>query len=827
MLSLGYVSIGMLADYYSQDDYYFSSSKGVLITGREIFGKDVLQLSDVHDLLKRRGDLKENTRVADDLTFSAPKSFSILASLNSKDERDELLAAHQSAVNRTVEFLRDFGFVKTRDDRGKPAEINKNSVVSIRFDHFLNRNQDPQVHSHVLLINSVERASDGKFRAAYLRDVYLHKKEIGALYRQELAKNLEKLGYRVEWDNRGFFEIKGFTKEQLKGFSTRRAEIEEALRERKLEGGKAAAVAAKDTRKVKESVDPVQLSVKWKEKALDLGITLPDREKGIHSEKNLRPLVKSVVREEIYKNGFTSEKDLILKSAERLSQHRQTANIGEIREEVEKAIEEESRLHGGMLKDGDKLTFKNVSYAAEFVKRDSEKSPVSLEVSKEVERVSQQFKSDRGVGLSREQQEAVVKIFRSDRDVVVIGKAGAGKTTTFLAVKEVADEKGVNVIGIAYTGAAAKNLEKETGIKSYTVDSLALRKIDVQNGIMIVDEASLLDNTRASAIKQIAKENNAKVVYVGDERQLKGVGVGTPFSVEVQKAEKNGSLTCLTEIFRQKDAYYKEAVIKASVGNTQEAIEMLEKKGWLKETTKNEAIKEITEKYLRDVRNEKDSLVLADRNKDVERLNKEIHYRLKREGVVKDERVFVLRNSRSQPVEREIGVGERILFLRNDSRLDVKNGEIGFVRGIEENKIKVEMKGGDIKTIDLSEYKHITYGYAMTTHKSQGQTVDNVYYLASNRTTQEAFYVAISRGRENVSVFSKDVESLKDLMRSESSKEIKMSVSEKELREFDAVSDLRNSLLGEIEKEEVLEREINDDMEEEVLDREVEYERER
>ena len=239
MLSLSGVTGARAASYYQRDDYYFrQSGVGEVIAGEERTGKSYLSLDEFKDLVRERlgdRDITARDRLADDLTFSAPKSVSLLVALDDAN-RGKIIQAHQEAVKATIQYIIESGLVQTRDAEGKPTAVIKDSVVALRFDHFLSRNMDPQLHSHVLLVNSVTRLEDGKTVSAFLHEVYTNKKALGAVYRQELANRLEKLGYQIEWKKDGTFEVKGFTQEQLKAFSSRREETLQRLEELKKQG---------------------------------------------------------------------------------------------------------------------------------------------------------------------------------------------------------------------------------------------------------------------------------------------------------------------------------------------------------------------------------------------------------------------------------------------------------------------------------------------------------------------------------------------------------------------------------------------------------------
>ncbi|HID22035.1 MAG TPA: conjugative relaxase, partial [Planctomycetaceae bacterium] len=307
----------------------------------------------------------KNPRIADDLTFSAPKSVSLVAALDD-NMREAIVQAHREAVGKVVEFIAHSGMIQARDSRGEPTAAW--GAVAVRFDHFLSRNGDPQLHSHVLIANSVfyiEKEFDGrtvqvveKEGAAYLRDIYTNKTALGALYRHELASRLERLGYEVEWKQDGTFELKGFAAEALKEFSTRRQEIEKHMAEKGVEGGKAAEVAALDTRKPKENLDPAKLRAEWEERAQKAGIEIPrpDPEKPMKIREEDREvdsrdrlvLAEREAEKQVRTAGFSSTLRVSLGLAKELASAGKTSTISEIVGLAEKGTREAGKHFGGL-----------------------------------------------------------------------------------------------------------------------------------------------------------------------------------------------------------------------------------------------------------------------------------------------------------------------------------------------------------------------------------------------------------------------------------------------------------------------------------------------
>jgi ATP-dependent exoDNAse (exonuclease V) alpha subunit len=173
--------------------------------------------------------------------------------------------------------------------------------------------------------------------------------------------------------------------------------------------------------------------------------------------------------------------------------------------------------------------------------------------------------------------------------------------------------------------------------------------------------------------------------------------------------------------------------------------------------------------YINDIKNGKQSLVISSQNKDKDYLNKEIRYQLKKIGKLTTNGITVKCRSGDdkKEFEREFVVGDKITFLKNNKVLGVQNGLIGEIVGIDwqNNMFTVKTKDSQIISFDVSEYNHIDHGYALTTYKSQGQTVDVVHYDANSKSSllsRNEFYVGISRERYEARLYTNSKEKLAD-----------------------------------------------------------------
>ena len=277
-------SSGQAASYYEADDYY--AEGGLSPSEWQGNGADELGLSgDVdrdqfRELLDgkiasqqlgttRDGQLEH--RPGWDVTLSAPKSVSIMAEV-AGDRR--LIATHGAAVKTALAHVEQhMAATRIRDGGAITREATGNLVIA-SFQHGTSRAQDPQLHTHNVILNAT-KGEDGTWRSLEPRAIYQLQKQIGAIYRQELALKVRELGYEIDVSKDSMFEIKGVSSEVMSAFSTRSAEIEAALGERGTTRDEASAaekqIAALDTRQAKVATDQASLVKDWRETADQAG----------------------------------------------------------------------------------------------------------------------------------------------------------------------------------------------------------------------------------------------------------------------------------------------------------------------------------------------------------------------------------------------------------------------------------------------------------------------------------------------------------------------------------------------------------------------------
>lgn len=214
-----------------------------------------------------RQKLGSNTkRAAIDLTFSTPKSVS-LSALVGGDER--LVVAHHKAVEQTLAVIEKH-YAQTRVRAGgKRYAVNTNNLIVAQFDHWESRALDPHLHTHSLVMN-LTQVHNHRWYSLYNGGIYKDKKYLGIFYHNCLKAEVQKLGYQIEEQPDGLFEIKGYKHEDLMYFSKRRQQILE-------ETGHGARWKTREeawqmTRKAKQHLPLEELKQMWKEQSQVLGI---------------------------------------------------------------------------------------------------------------------------------------------------------------------------------------------------------------------------------------------------------------------------------------------------------------------------------------------------------------------------------------------------------------------------------------------------------------------------------------------------------------------------------------------------------------------------
>jgi Ti-type conjugative transfer relaxase TraA len=362
----------------------------------------------------------------------------------------------------------------------------------------------------------------------------------------------------------------------------------------------------------------------------------------------------------------------------------------------------------------------------------------------------------RGLILSHQQRAAFDHLTEARDFGVVIGYAGAGKSALLGVAREAWEESGYRVRGAALSGIAAENLESGSGIPSRTLASLEHqwtegRELLNAQDVLVIDEAGMIGSRQLERVVAEAERRGAKVVLVGDAEQLQAIEAGAAFrSITERHAHVE-----ITEIRRQKVDWQRKATRELATGRTAEALNAYRDHGMVfRAESRDVARTELIERWDRDRRSspEESRIILTHTNDEVRALNDLARAKLREAGELGEDVSHHVERGR-----RDFAVGDRVIFLKNDRGLSIKNGSLGIIEAVNQSSMTVRLDNGRTIGFDLKDYAHLDHGYAATIHKTQGVTVDRAHVLATPGLDRHATYVALSRHRESLALhFGRD-----------------------------------------------------------------------
>ncbi|MGO7346915.1 Ti-type conjugative transfer relaxase TraA [Rhizobium ruizarguesonis] len=375
-----------------------------------------------------------------------------------------------------------------------------------------------------------------------------------------------------------------------------------------------------------------------------------------------------------------------------------------------------------------------------------------------------------GQGLSAEQRQAIEHVTGPGQIAVVIGFAGAGKSTMLAAARQAWEAQGYRVHGAALAGKAAEGLEQSSGIASRTLASWeyswqADRSRLNARDVFVIDEGGMVASRQLAHFVDEVKRAGAKLVLVGDHEQLQAIGAGAPFRAI---AEAVGHAQ-LSDVRRQRTDWQKQASIDFASHRTAAGLSAYAAHGNIQlKANREDVLKAIIADYVADRSAHPDDtrIAMAHRRDDVRAINAGIRAQLQERGELSrststsDDRGEEL-SYQTNNGKRSFARGDRIVFLENDRDLGVKNGMLGEVIAVQTDAIQVRLDGkaqtqdGQRQvTVPVNRYQSFDHGYATTIHKTQGATVDRSFVLASTTMDRHLTYVAMTRHREGVQLYA-------------------------------------------------------------------------
>lgn len=686
-----------------------------------------------------------------DLCFSAPKSVSVAWALAPPSMADRIAAAHDRAVTDAVAAL-EAEAVRARRGAGGRRIVATDGVVAAGFGHRTSRAGDPQIHTHVVVAN-LTVDSTGRWSAIDGAQVYRWAKTLGYLYQAALRHHL-RADLGLEWGpvRSGAADLAGIDPAALDAFSKRRDQINTALGghldQVPLPVAKAAVLA---TRAAKADLpDLHQLRTRWQEEAAATGL-VPATVAGLAGP--LRPFPDALdpaVDRLLDADGLTAhassfDRRAILQAlAEASPQGCPAAELRRAADQLvtrEEVVALEPDRSGPRWSTADLLSVEAGLVAGAARRRTAR---VGLVPADRLEAALD------GRTLSAEQTAMVRSLTSSGAGVeVVVGRAGAGKTYALDAARAAWQAGGHPVIGTALAARAAAELQAGAGIPSTTVDRL-LADLDRPGPLsalgprtcIVVDEAGMVGSRKLARLLDHADRAGAKVVLVGDPRQLPEIEAGGALSALARTVPT----TELADNHRQAQAWERAALAELRAGDVPAAFAAYRGAGRVTLAADTDAARRaMVDDWWTAHTGGADAVMYALRRSDVEDLNRRARAHLDAAGRLGPDRL--------DAAGREYAAGDRVICLRNDRRLGVRNGTVSTVTGVDLGRGRVTLADGIVLPGDYLTAGHLGHAYATTIHKAQGATVDRAFLLGSAHLYREAGYVGLSRARHGSDLY--------------------------------------------------------------------------
>ncbi len=613
-------------------------------------------------------------RVLTDITFSAPKSVSLLWGV-SQDQR--LLDVVQQAATETFTDLEKDALTRVNHERGVLTTQKTGNLIGASWLHVTGRpvdgHPDPQLHVHGAFANAT-MTKDNRITAVDLSAVVRDSGYYEAIFQSRLAQYVEHLGYKIERSEYNF-EIQGVSRSTIEKFSRRQAEIDQLAEELGITNPATKDKLAATTRQSKEE-NLVAIA------------DLPDCWRNRLTAAETRQF-KSIINQPLMINEkATTAKEAVDFAAKHLLERQSVVRerhlirdalrfgIGDVTAyEIKREIKRRPWIRQG--KDENALVT-----TREILEEEQALLAFARNGRGRLRPLARNHQIERD-WLSDEQKKAVRGILDStDRLQILRGVAGSGKTTLMKEAIETIEKHGKHVAVLAPTAEAAHGvLKEEAGFDANTLASFLKNEkaqANAQGGVIWVDEAGLIGMPTMLKLTEIAKTIDARIILSGDKRQHKAVERGEPLRLlEEQAGIKPHEIVTIR---RQEDLGYREAVEYLSRGEIEEGFERLQNLGFVHETQDiKKRSQQIASDYADLIEAGKKTLVIAPAHAEREQITEAIRKELKSRGHIdKDERDFtILKSKRLTEVQR----GDVFNYAPGDVVEFITRGRGGFKAG--------------------------------------------------------------------------------------------------------------------------------------------------
>lgn len=777
----------------------------------------------------------QNRTIGYDINFHCPKSVSILHAMA---QDTHILDAFTESVDEIMRDIEKDASGRIRKNGTDPKRDENRKTGELLWADFLHQTArpvglaapDPHLHCHCFVFNVTWDKVEKQFKAGQFRDIKRDMPFYQARFHKVLSDRLIALGYHIRRTNKSF-EIVNVPQAAIDLFSKRTNEIGLIAKEQGItDENELSALGAKTRSKKNKGLTVAQLKKEWRKQIASLDAVIdedaPIRFATKQALENLSPgqCIDHALDYRFERASVVHDRR-ILETSFRYA----IGNPSVTADEITKQFSKDRRIL--KVKDGTKV----LCTTKEVLKQ--EKRMVELAMNG-IGKLKPLYHFLPPINLSGEQLEAVRHVLTTSSLVSIIqGRAGTGKTTLMTEAVKLIEQTGRQVTVVAPTAQASRGVLRNEGFSGAETVAKLLSSPDLQealkDGLLWVDEAGLLGTKDMTALLELAKRQNARLILSGDTRQHASVVRGDALRIlnivgGIKAAE-------VSRIYRQRNTDYREAVQALSEGNLSVGFDRLKAIGAIKALSLKNPYNQLVNDYMAVIDKGRTALVISPTHRQGEAVTKEIRQRLRDCGRIGVDEIIIpqLVNTNMTDAEksdsRNYKAGFKVQFTQNLK--GIERGSVWEIVSILESKIEIEDKGGKKMMLDLANVKkfdvfhqreialsqndtlqitrnlydnkkrrldngavlkfvsidkvgnlkfcnpvskveytlpkdfgHLAHAYCVTSHASQGKTVDEVFIAQPSSTFSatdlKQFYVSVSRGRDKATIYTDDVQSL-------------------------------------------------------------------
>jgi conjugative relaxase-like TrwC/TraI family protein len=721
-----------------------------------------------------------NAVPAFDVVLRPTKSVSVLYGLGDRATGGAVLAAHHAGLAEAVAYLDEH--VGARRGHGGVQHVSGRGLLAVGFDHRTSREGDPLLHTHLVVANRIQ-GPDGRWTALDGRDVYQHRLAADAIYRATYQRTLTRtLG--VEWtpaDAHGNRELQGMPEDLVRGFSKRTGQIDAELDRLTADGRERTPRLVKwtvqATRKPKQHQTPDTLYDRWRSEAAERGVDADTVVRTVTSRTPHRDQGRTVSAEAV---GWLFDR---LAGPDGLTAEASTFTRPDVLVALGAGLAGAGRTELEALADRF-LAERAVSVVADRALEERrwstpdllavEQGLVTSATGRTGERTAVVCHQAVGEALAAhptagpDQQAMVRDLCQGGAGVaLVVGRAGTGKTFALGMARHAWQLDGYWLLAAAPTGIATMSLQGEGFEDVATCDRLlgdldrGREQLDART-VLVVDEAGMVGSRKLGRLLEHAEQARAKVVLVGDDRQLASIDAGGGF----RALRLRLGASELTENRRQQQAWEREALELVRSGLVEEAVAAYQAHDRVVAADSKPAatlalLQDWWTAWQQAEHNPAEEVVvLAARRTEVDRLNTACQELLAARGRLRAERL--------QVEDRQLAVGDRVVCGHNAiQQLGVANGSRGTITALDPQArtLTLRLDGPDDRTVILprsyldgrgrnERNRRVDLAYATTGHRAQGLTRGRALVRLTGSEDVNWLYVQLSRARQDTRLYA-------------------------------------------------------------------------